>query len=266
MKLPEIVAVGIYNSKYAAQNTKISKNRKTALFEIELPIANGGISYIDGQTSKITTDLLICAKPGQIRHTKFPFTCYYVHMIIHDIDLYNALIIAPTFIKTDKTDYYTGLFQKLCQYYKTGVKNHEIILHSILLELIYAITKDTKKSSVLKNVKNNTYPAIEKAISYIKENLTKDLSLETLAKHVSLSPIHFHNLFKSATGKTLHDFVEEQRIKEAINLLATTDMTLAEIALQCGFSSQSYFSYVFKRRMQTTPRKYLQTLNDMYEI
>lgn len=80
-----------------------------------------------------------------------------------------------------------------------------------------------------------------------------------------LSPIHFHNCFKSAVGKTLHEYVEEQRIKVAVNLLLTTDLTLTQIAFQCGFSSQSYFSYVFKRKMQTTPRKYVEQLNNLYE-
>ena len=68
-----------------------------------------------------------------------------------------------------------------------------------------------------------------------------------------------------AVGKTLHEFVEEQRLKEAVNLLVASNMTLAEIAYSCGFSSQSYFSFAFKRKMKTTPRKYTAKLNEMYE-
>lgn len=56
--------------------------------------------------------------------------------------------------------------------------------------------------------------------------------------------------------KTLREYVEEQRIRRAVNLLVGTDLTLSEIAYECGFSSQSYFSYVFKERMKTTPRAY----------
>ena len=97
---------------------------------------------------------------------------------------------------------------------------------------------------------------IEKSIKYIKEHITEELTLERVSKNVSFSPIHFHNCFKIATGKTLHEYVEEQRIKKAIVLLTTTALTLSEIAYQCGFSSQSYFSYVFKRRMNITPREY----------
>lgn len=81
-----------------------------------------------------------------------------------------------------------------------------------------------------------------------------------------MSPVHFHNTFKRSVGKTLRDYVEEQRIKKAIGLLLTTDASLTQIAFECGFSSQSYFSYVFKRRMNATPREYAKTIHARYEI
>lgn len=92
------------------------------------------------------------------------------------------------------------------------------------------------------------------------------MSLEKTAKEMSLSPVHFHNTFKTSVGKTLRDYVEEQRIKKAINLLQTTNYSLTKIAFECGFSSQSYFSYAFKRRMKKTPREYVREIYNQYEI
>ncbi len=112
----------------------------------------------------------------------------------------------------------------------------------------------------------NTDLIIEKSLNYIKEHLTENLSLETMAKFVSLSPIYFHNIFKTAVGKTLRDYIEEQRIKKAITLLLTTNDSLTKIAYECGFSSQSYFSYVFKRKMKKTPRQYAQEVYNQYQI
>ena len=63
---------------------------------------------------------------------------------------------------------------------------------------------------------------------------------------------------------TIHEYVEEQRIKKAANMLITTDYTLAEIAYECGFSSQSYFSYAFKRKMNKTPREYAKEVFERY--
>jgi AraC-like DNA-binding protein len=74
-------------------------------------------------------------------------------------------------------------------------------------------------------------------------------------------------------GKTAEEYkgvldelisTEEQRIKKAANMLLTTDYTLTKIAYECGFSSQSYFSYAFKRRMNVTPREYAKKVFNKY--
>ncbi len=265
MILPEIVTVGIYDSQIIAKNTVISKNRKTTMFEIELPIEYGGVSYIDLTSKQINPNMIICAKPGQLRHTKFPFKCYYVHMIIHSGALYDTLMKVPYFFETDKANIYKEIFTQLIKHYSTLANDEEIILQSLILKLIYMITKDSTQRININNTSGN-YLVIENSLKYIKEHLTEDLCLEKISRKMSLSPVHFHNTFKTSLGKTLRDYVEEQRIKKAINLLTTTSLTLTQIAFECGFSSQSYFSYVFKRRMKVTPREYVQEIYNKYEI
>ena len=63
-------------------------------------------------------------------------------------------------------------------------------------------------------------------------------------------------------NKTLREFVEERRIKKAIDLLFTNNYQLSEIAYECGFSSQSYFCYAFKRYTGTTPKQYIKKFSD----
>jgi len=265
MILPDIVAIGIYDSQIAAKNTVISKNRKTSMFEIELPIENVGVSYIGSYSKPINTNMIICAKPGQTRHTKFPFRCYYVHMIIHSGILYDTLMNIPDFFETNNVNIYKDIFEKLVRHYSTLADSEEIILQSLLLELIYTISKNATAINKNGNLISN-HLVIEKSLSYIKEHLTDELCLEEVAKAVSLSPIYFHNTFKKAVGKTLRDYIEEQRIKKSIDLLLTKNFSLTQIAYDCGFSSQSYFSYVFKRRMKVTPREYVKEIYNKYEI
>lgn len=265
MILPEIVAVGIYNSSFAAKNTSVSKNRKTSMFEIELPMENGGISFINDSSMPITPNRIICAKPGQVRHTKFPFKCYFVHMILHSGTLYDTLMQTPDIFETDRTEDYKRIFTRLVKYYNSP-PNNEIILQSLVLELIDTIRRDTFGFANPGQGSTAGILRIEPALKYIKENLTEDLSLGKLAEYVSLSPIHFHNCFKAAVGMTLREYVEEQRIKKAIHLLMSTEYSLTRIAFACGYSSQSYFSYVFKRRMKKTPREYIRELYNQYEL
>lgn len=264
MILPEIVSVGIFNSIIARKNIEISKKRKTTMFELELPIDNTGISYIDKHFSEVSENVLICAKPGQLRHTRFPFKCYFVHLIVGSGYLYDVLISLPDYIEVNDRNKYLDIFEKLNRYHDTPYENDEIILQSLVLELIYNLSRDAKKQLNKQNIGRN-YAVIENAVKYIKENLTEDLSLEAISSHFNSSPIHFHNTFKVAVGTTLREYVEEQRIKKAVNMLVSTELSLTDIAFECGFSSQSYFSFVFKRRMKTTPRKYVKEVYKKYE-
>lgn len=263
MILPKIAEVSFFNSDIVNRNVKISQNRKTTLFEIELPTEAGGVVYIDGASKAITPNMIICVKPGQIRHTRFPLKCYFVHMAVEKGPLFDLLMSAPDFFETDKYELYKEIFVKMTQYYGSFDENDEIILQSLLLELIYTISKDFKNK---KGVLSENHLTIEKSINYINEHLNENLSLEKISKEMSFSPIYFHNTFKTTVGKTLRDYVEEQRIKKATNLLLTTKNSLTQIAYECGFSSQSYFSYVFKRRMKKTPREYAKEIYQKYEM
>ncbi len=265
MELPDIVKIGIYNSAFSAKNKVITTNRKTTMFEIEIPIEEGGVSYIGTDKMSIEPNMVICAKPGQTRYTKLPFKCYYIHFILTDGKLYDRLMAIPNYVKTNKHEKYYEIFQKMFKYHDRTVDTNEIILHSLILELIHTLMNDARKPLSHDHIKRNHYKAIENAIQYIKENLASELSLETIAKQAGFSPVHFHKVFKAATHQTLHEYVEGQRIKKAANMLVTTDDTLAEIAYECGFSSQSYFSYAFKRKMKKTPREYAKEVFARYE-
>ena len=89
--LPDIVAAGIYNAQIVHKNKTVTPIRKTTMFEIEMPLDNGGISYINDTSHPIVKNTVICAKPGQIRHTRLPFKCYYIHIIVSEGELFDIL-------------------------------------------------------------------------------------------------------------------------------------------------------------------------------
>ena len=253
--LPQIVSLGIYNAQLAIKNRTVSQNRKTTMFEIELPIEDGGMSYIDNESHAVSKNVIICAKPGQLRHTRLPFKCYYIHMIVTDGELLDILTSLPNFIDVADTDPIKEIFLTLCEHYQTGISTDELLLQSTILRLVYILKQNAVRIEK-STPKSNNHKIIEQTLEYINQNLTADLTLESLANAASFNPIYFHKLFKSSTGRTLHEYVEGQRIQKAIHLLISTDMTLTQIAYECGFSSQSYFSYAFKRRTGASPRDY----------
>lgn len=264
ISLSDIVSIGIYNVQIAQPHVKETKKRKTTMFEIELPIAEGGMSFIDGESVPISPQMLICAKPGQMRNTRAPFKCYYIHMILHEGDLYDVLMRLPTFIFFEDATPFRRIFYKMCEHYEKKAPEHQLILHSLILELVYRLQRLAPYTGKRHRGKKNNAEAIEDAIAYVRQNLTRPLSLKELADRASFSTVYFHKLFKASTGKTLHDYIEEQRIQKAIDMLLSSEATLADIAYECGFSSQSYFSYAFKRKMGMTPRVYAQKVMEQY--
>ena len=138
-----------------------------------------------------------------------------------------------------------------------------LLLDSRLLELIYLLSEHKKEHA--QSTGRSHKERIERVVAMIKKDPSADLSLARVAEYASFSPIHFHSCFKRSTGKTLREFVEEERLSRAIELLVSTDMTLSEIAYASGFSSQAYFSAVFKKRKGIPPREYVRELQKRYE-
>lgn len=91
---------------------------------------------------------------------------------------------------------------------------------------------------------------------YVAMHLEECISLAHLAEATGLSPMHFAAQFRAATGLRPHDYLLQQRIERAIDLLSTTDMALVEVALAVGFHAQAHFSTVFKRLTGETPARW----------
>lgn len=91
---------------------------------------------------------------------------------------------------------------------------------------------------------------------YIDEHLETDLALLDLAKMVQMSVFHFIRAFKQSTGLPPHQYVLGKRIERAKSLLPDPKLSIAEVALRCGFGSQSSFTTAFRRSTNVTPGAY----------
>jgi AraC family transcriptional regulator len=103
--------------------------------------------------------------------------------------------------------------------------------------------------------RNLTRTQLQEAIDYIHTNLDRDLSLSQIASIINISPTYFASLFKRATGTSPHQYVIQQRVEQAKLMLSKTNLAIADIALQVGFSSQSHLTQQFKRVTGITPRQ-----------
>lgn len=97
---------------------------------------------------------------------------------------------------------------------------------------------------------------IRQAVRYIDAALPGDVSLQEVAARVHLNPSYLSQLFKQQMNMNFIDYVLEQRMARAKQLLAQTSLRISEIAERVGYSDLAYFSNAYKRVTGMTPTEY----------
>ena len=97
---------------------------------------------------------------------------------------------------------------------------------------------------------------LKQILELINDSLSEEISLLELAKFLNLSQFHFCREFKKSVGVTPHHYIMQQRVKMAKRVLKQQDASIAEVAVECGFSNQSHLGRVFKQHTGTTPRRF----------
>lgn len=92
-----------------------------------------------------------------------------------------------------------------------------------------------------------------RAKELLAANLASDISLARVAQECGLSATYFSRAFKCSTGTTPHAWLQMCRVDHAKQLLTDRDLSLAEIALNCGYADQSHFTRTFARLTGATP-------------
>ncbi len=193
--------------------------------------------------------------------------CTYMQIDInHYLDLMfpdDKNIHSPTLLLKDKqTDFITftgeselhSLFFFIQQelnnkqpYYNEYIKSYIFNLLAFMLRNKLMIDKNE-----LQNAVGCIYPALE----FIECNYMNKINLEEISNIVHLSKYYFCKAFKKATGLTFTNYVNYLRIHHAEALLLNTQKNIADIYLECGFSSPQQFNKQFKERTSYTPREY----------
>jgi AraC family transcriptional regulator len=92
---------------------------------------------------------------------------------------------------------------------------------------------------------------INRVTDYIEQHLDEAITLDSLAQIACFSPFHFHRIFTSITKEPLFKYIQRLRLeKAAFLLISNRKKTIAEIALDCGFSNQACFSRAFRNQFE----------------
>lgn len=94
-------------------------------------------------------------------------------------------------------------------------------------------------------------------LEYIENNYTEKITIDQLCSMVNISRFHFCRVFKSITGKSLVEYLNQLRISYAETLLKNEDVNITEAAMASGFNDTNYFSRIFKKYKHKAPSSVL---------
>ena len=153
------------------------------------------------------------------------------------------------------------LVDRLVYTFTEGHASKDIFIDGIIKELIIRLLQSKARNSLLENTDSFLSDhRIAYAISYIKEHLTENISIDKLVDKACMSKSHFFKIFKNTLGISPIDYITSERIKLSKKLIKNTNSQIAEIAYQSGFNNASYFNKKFKEHELITPSEFKQVL------
>lgn len=221
-------------------------SKSTLTYYVLTFVLDGSITYIvDGTEYVVRKNDAIFLTPGTTREGISPQgkPIWFVNFNFHVSENFQPSL--PTYLPNS----FTSDINKLLQTFPyTHVLPNDFskgkatnILNYILLDLM---EKDSQKTQ-------NAY--VNKIMKIIDERITDKLTLQFISSELNLSKEYISSIFKKETGKTLTNYINEQKMAVAKEFVVNSEMPLVEISQSLGFDNYNYFSRLFKKHFNRTP-------------
>lgn len=144
-----------------------------------------------------------------------------------------------------------ALFRRRLEVESRAVDN----VSSLAIEaLVYELIVSTTRTSL---TQNDGRPAwLRRVEEQLHAEFRRTISLSEIAKVAGVHPSHLAKAFRRAVGLTVGEYVRRLRVDYGATLLKQGELSLAQIAVACGFHDQSHFARVFKLHFQVSPGRY----------
>jgi len=241
-------------SKFGITHVKrISKEQVIRYYELEFYTQDHpGGTCTDGVFRSAKKGHFALYRPGQRQTLVAPYSCYYLNISTQDPILCEFFDNLPAFGPVWDMDAVIAQIRKMQSAEDKETLAGRLYLESCAAQVLSLLAKQPmngKKSLVHRE-------DLQTADRYIREHLSEDLDLKTLARVAGLDPTYFHKLYTRAYGKTPAQAILSRRITAAQIALEEGTLSVAQIADACGFSSQAYFAAKFREITRKTPTQY----------
>lgn len=244
--------------------------------DIEFIYVNEGKAEytINGYNETVEKGDLIIINPTQIHQANVISNCpvrnsviimnyYFLKSEIHDIvnqkyinPLVETKYIFHNVVRDEEIiDLFLSMKKEIAskrEGYQLRIKAKMYCFISLMFERnYYYYNKSFKRKKEIESA-----DSIRLSLEYIHSNYQSHISLDELSKHLSISKYHLCRIFKSMTGSTINQYLNNYRLSQAAKLLENTSKNITEITYEVGYNNDNYFISRFKEEYQVTPFVY----------
>lgn len=156
---------------------------------------------------------------------------------------------------------------------------NDVPIHQLIARLVYIFTENNRAKEVFANLviqelvvrlmqtqartllltPETAFANVNRlahVAQYINKHLHRSLQIKELADEACMSEPNFYRTFKQTFGMTPVDYINQQRLALASQLLRTTSRSLEDISMECGFNNLTYFMKLFRREIGSSPTQY----------
>ena len=127
---------------------------------------------------------------------------------------------------------------------------------ALLAELLISLQRYRAGEAENDGNEDAAHGRMREVAAYLCEHAREQITLSEVAAHFAVSPSHLSRVFHQETGFGLREYLVHYRIRQACDLLLNSDLSVTQIADQCGFSDSNYFGDAFKKATGLSPREY----------
>ena len=220
--------------------------RMLRTFELELYDGQYSTCAINGRQIQLQKGLFIVGRPGDLRSSIFPFKCHCVHFITDNAALTEAMMELPQTCISD--DYHRDVetMVKMAADFISDDPFASLSAAGHLMMLIRSI-RQSGQTQKRRTLTEDDREILNLAEAYIDQHYMEDINTENIAKACHCSASLLYRLFAQGLSTTPRNMLNRRRMLEAKTILINDSCPIINVAMRCGFGSQSYFSDAFRR-------------------
>ncbi|MGA0558469.1 AraC family transcriptional regulator N-terminal domain-containing protein [Larkinella sp. VNQ87] len=156
----------------------------------------------------------------------------------------------------------SALIDKIIRLYRENNRMKPFFIHNSLQELIVRLMQTQARRVLVDQArKHMSSHRLSYVVEYIRNNLTKTLAIDELSNQACLSKSHFFRLFKNELGMSPIQFILQERIRLAKQILSNPAKSITDACYESGFNSLTHFSNAFRSIERISPRQYKQQVS-----